>query len=290
MRVSLVLLSASLLLARCNQPLFGPQPAEVKPALWVVRDADTTLYLFGTIQPVKAGHRWFAGPLRKAFDASSELVLEKVEARRGEDLSALIETQSGKPPTPLSADTRARLAECLRQLRVPPEAPRKTSIWRLAMKLSAWSARHAGYPAGYGIERMLIAVADAHHISRVSLDAPLVYYGDYANLSPPAQEAMLRQALAMMPKTKANVEANTQAWEKGDAEGLARLVNADLAVSPELTKILLTDRDRRWTDWVAARMKRPGTVFVAIGAGHLAGPAGMLAEIGKRGLKVERVQ
>ena len=49
------------------------------PALWKVSDADTTIYLFGTIHILPDGVHWFGGPVQKAFDTSGELVTEIVQ-------------------------------------------------------------------------------------------------------------------------------------------------------------------------------------------------------------------
>jgi len=37
-------------------------------------------------------------------------------------------------------------------------------------------------------------------------------------------------------------------------------------------------------------MARPGTVFIAVGAGHLAGPDSVQAKLAKLGVKAERVK
>src|SRR3546814_18524799 len=60
-------------------------------------------------------------------------------------------------------------------------------------------------------------------------------------------------------------------WSNGDDQGIAALMNDGLGDSPELERVMLTDRNARWAGWIAERMKQPGTVFVAVGAGHLAG-------------------
>src|SRR3546814_7998554 len=60
-------------------------------------------------------------------------------------------------------------------------------------------------------------------------------------------------------------------WAKGDPDGLAIAMNESLAATPELAKTLLWDRNARWADQLKARMDQPGTGFVAVGAGHLAG-------------------
>ena len=49
-------------------------------------------------------------------------------------------------------------------------------------------------------------------------------------------------------------------------------------------------RNERWAEWVARRLETPGTVFVAVGAGHLAGEVSVQAMLAERGLATERVQ
>jgi len=72
-------------LAQQTDPVMGPAPAatpaavvtkDADPALWVVKDEDTTIYLFGTIHILRPGLSWFDEGVKKAFDESGELVTE----------------------------------------------------------------------------------------------------------------------------------------------------------------------------------------------------------------------
>ena len=61
----------------------------------------------------------------------------------------------------------------------------------------------------------------------------------------------------------------------------------EIELSPRLRHILLVKRNATWTDWLAKRLDKPGTVLVAVGAGHLTGPSSvrtMLAERYNAGL------
>ena len=58
-------------------PPAAAAPVDADPALWVVRDEDTTVYLFGTFHMLD-GRPWFNDEIRTAFDASNELVLEAI--------------------------------------------------------------------------------------------------------------------------------------------------------------------------------------------------------------------
>jgi uncharacterized protein YbaP (TraB family) len=79
-------------------------------------------------------------------------------------------------------------------------------------------------------------------------------------------------------------------WASGDTDRLAAQLNEDLRTTPRLAQLLLTDRNARWADWIAARLDKPGTVFVAVGAGHLAGSDSVQAMLAKKGLRAERVK
>ena len=78
-------------------------------------------------------------------------------------------------------------------------------------------------------------------------------------------------------------------WLDGDADGLAALLNEGLT-DPVLAKALLYDRNERWAEWIDTRLDEPGTVFVAVGAGHLAGAMSVQDYLTGRGLAVTRVQ
>ena len=68
---------AALLAAVAAPALAAPAPLpNVSPAMWVVKDDDTTVYLFGTFHMLDGKRDWFNDEVKAAFDASSEVVLE----------------------------------------------------------------------------------------------------------------------------------------------------------------------------------------------------------------------
>ena len=80
------------------------------------------------------------------------------------------------------------------------------------------------------------------------------------------------------------------AWSHGVLAGFARSFVVETQLSPELRRILMAQRNARWADWIKARMDKPGTVFIAVGAGHLAGRDSVESMLEAKGLKVKRVQ
>src|SRR3982751_3629374 len=60
-------------------PSYAPHPAPAAaPAMFIVRDADTTIYIFGTFHALDGQSQWFGNRIRDAFEQSNELVLEMV--------------------------------------------------------------------------------------------------------------------------------------------------------------------------------------------------------------------
>src|SRR6476660_4424830 len=52
------------------------QPAPASPAIFMVRDRDTIVYIFGTFHALDGRSEWLSHSVKSAFDSSDELVLE----------------------------------------------------------------------------------------------------------------------------------------------------------------------------------------------------------------------
>lgn len=282
------LLAALLLLGSC-----GAAPREAKPALWAVRDGDTTVYLFGSVHLLPPDLRWFQGRIRTAFEASDTLVLELVmppDAETQALLDRLGRTPGDATVAALPAPDHARLEGALREAGLAPSALDRDEPWLAALTLSLLPLRNLGYDDAKGVEQVLRAAATKAGKQVAGLETADQQFGYFDHLSAAAQRRLLDDTVEGLPKTGATIDAAVAAWSKGDADALAARLNADLAGNPELRDTLLLRRNRAWADWIRSRMRTPGTVFVAVGAGHLAGDASVLALLSRAGLTVERLQ
>jgi len=284
----LLLLATLFLLGSC-----GAAPREAKPALWAVRDGDTTVYLFGTVHLLRPDLRWFDGEVRTAFDASDTLVLELVMPPDAET-QALLDKLGRTPGDPtvaaLPAPEHAKLEGALREAGLAPQSLDRDEPWLAALTLSLLPLQKLGYDDASGVEQVLQAAAKKAGKQVEGLETAEEQFGYFDHLSAAAQTRLLGDTLDGLPGTGATIDTAVVAWSKGDADALARMLNADLAGNPELRDTLLRQRNQRWAAWIRGRLQRPGTVFVAVGAGHLAGGDSVPAMLAKAGLKVERLQ
>ena len=277
-------------LASCGAP--APKAVDADPALWVVKDADTTIYLFGTVHALKPGLSWFDEAVKDAFDKSDTLVLELVLPPDNE-LQALIRelgvSREARLSDQLSDAERVRLQEALRRAGMPADALEGLEPWLAAVQLANLPARAAGYATEDGAEAVLTRAAKAAGKPVLGLETAREQFGYFDRLSLPAQRGLMMTTIDGLPKAAETLESVVASWGAGDADAIAALLNADLKESPEMAEALLVARNRHWADWIAARMAQPGTVFVAVGAGHLAGDRSVQVDLARRGFSATRI-
>jgi uncharacterized protein YbaP (TraB family) len=105
-----------------------------------------------------------------------------------------------------------------------------------------------------------------------------------------AQRALLEGSIETPGDMRQHFQGMLNSWLRGDVDAIARTFNEDLSASPDLMDALIRRRNANWSQWIEKRMAEPGTVMVAVGAGHLAGSDSVQDFLKKRGLKVHRVQ
>ncbi|WP_375397026.1 TraB/GumN family protein [uncultured Sphingomonas sp.] len=287
-------LSAAQTAAPAPVPVPALVPAtDADPALWVVRDKDTTIYLFGTIHVLKPGLSWFDEAVKTAFDKSDTLVLEMVppdQAAMRQLLVARGFTASGPTLTEqLPEKDRAPYAAALGSVGLPAAAFDRARPWVAATNLALLPLMKLGYDPASGPETVLADAARAANKPVEGLETAAIQIGYLADLPQPVQVQFLESTLKDFAKAGPMMATMVGAWAKGDPATLGRIMNDDVDDNPTLKRVLLTDRNVRWAQWIKARLARPGTVFVAVGAGHLAGADSVQDQLRKLKIKAMRV-
>ncbi|WP_287979789.1 TraB/GumN family protein [Sphingomonas sp.] len=299
MKTSLTALGLLLALPACAQQPAAKAPAraanDADPALWVVKDKDTTVYLFGTIHVLKPGLTWFDEAVKTAFDRSDEIKLELVMPDQAAMTKLVMATgvaPAGAPPLTeqLPADKRPAFTKAVVDMGLPANALDRFRPWLAATQLSIAPLSKMGYDSANGPEAVITAAAKQAGKPLTGLETAEQQLGFFGSLSQPAQLQFLESTVDELPKLDETMATMVKEWADGDPDALAREMNDNLKDSPEVAKVLLTDRNARWAQWIKGRMAQPGTVFIAVGAGHLAGPDSVQAQLAKLGLKAERIR
>jgi uncharacterized protein YbaP (TraB family) len=268
--------------------------AAARPALWQVADADTTIYLFGTIHALPEGTEWRSPAVDRAMAASGELVTEVDTSNLLGAAAALFRlgTGSGHPPAieRVPEEKRAALRELIAASRYPEAALNAMDTWAVAMSLVPTLLQRAGIDPARGVEQVLTAEFAARRVPHSGLETAAEQLGFFDSLPEEAQRAFLVGVLESPDEMRRQFDRMLAAWRGGDVRAIARTFNEEESVSGNLREALLSRRNARWAEWLERRMARPGTVFVAVGAGHLAGEDSVQDYLRQRGLRARRVQ
>jgi uncharacterized protein len=271
----------------------APLP-DANPAIWAVRDADTTIYLFGTFHLLD-GRPWFNDEVKTAFDASDELVMEAVLPRDPASLQPLVMRYAVDPngrtlSSRLDAAQNEALGRALAAAGVPAAAFDRFEPWFVSMTLTLLAAQRLGISGAAGPETVLTEAATARRIPIGELEGFELQLRLLDSMPEAMQLAQLSETLEQNDEIAGKLAPMLAAWSAGDVERLATLLNeAENEEDRALHRLLFTRRNANWAHWIEQRMARPGTVFVAVGAGHLAGPDSVQAALAAYGLTAERV-
>jgi uncharacterized protein len=282
------------LLALLAQPALAADPAPpARPALWKVADADTTIWLFGTIHALPAGIDWFGGEVERAFDGSQELVTEivppDVAAMQGLVLDKAMLPKGQSLRASMTPEARLRYEAALGSMKLPPAAFDAFEPWYAAVGLSTLPLMQDGFATANGVEEALDTRARSVGRVHTALETAEYQLSLFDGLPADAQQRYLADVVGNLPKVRAQLAAMVEAWKGGDPDRLAALMNEE-ENDPALLKALLTDRNKAWAEWIGARLDRPGEVFMAVGAGHLAGKGSVQDQLSERGILAARVQ
>ena len=266
------------------------QQAPTGPALWQVADDDTTIYLFGTVHALPAEMQWYDDRIRNAFDRSDEFVTE-IDMANAASASQSIARKAMLPQgttlrSLMTIENRNEYEAVLESLNLPLAALDQVEPWYAAMNLSLLPLLTEGYSPESGVETSLQAKAEGKR--RAALETIDQQIDLFDTLPMEAQLTFLDETVESVSRAKSTLDAMVAEWAVGDADQLAVLMNAELD-DPELYKRLLTDRNANWADWIAQRLEQPGKVFIAVGAGHLAGTGSVQEQLAARGIEVTRI-
>jgi len=270
-----------------------------KPALWLLSDEDTKIYLFGTIHMLPPGFKWRSPEFDKIAADADELVVETTEEPGAEDAASMIVGLMLDEPVPVlervPEDKRPALKAAIEKSGVPIEGLSMMPTWLVAMmlgiadSLDSWGIDDPNDAPG--VEDVLELQFRAAKKPILSVETPAAALDALNAMPEPEQREMLLDAIAA-PDVDETAEGEDEVlsndlWAKGRFEEDYEVSMKDFP--PVLFDGLVRKRNAAWTLWLAERLKRPGTVLFAVGAAHLAGPDSVQTMLGKNGLQVKRV-
>lgn len=268
-------------------------PAMAQPAMWVIKDADSTIYLFGTVHILKPTTEWRSAKYDAALKSSEEIWLEINDQDDTAALQGLVQTLGMDAANPLSqrlskADWE-KFSDSLKKNNIPTAMVDPMKPWMAGIALSVVPMVKAGYDPTLGVDNVVKSDAQAASKPVLAFETTEKQLRFFDAMPEAAQVEFLMSTVKDMTESPAALDGMVVNWAKGDVKGLEdEMVTPMREDYPELYKVLLIDRNAAWAEILAKRLQGKGVSFVAVGSAHLIGPDSLQAQLAKKGIVAER--
>jgi uncharacterized protein len=269
--------------------------APKKNFLWTVTDSKgSVVHLLGSIHILTPDFYPLSPALEKAFD-NAKVLVEELDLDEVNNPAALLPVLSKAMYTDgttleqaISADTFAEVKRRADKAGLPMMALQRMKPWMVAVALTAPVLKAAGFDTDLGIDKHFFDKAKAEGKERRALETVAYQLGQFDQLSPPMQEAMLKETLADLDSQVSNVKEVATAWAAGNTSTIERIMLKDMLHTPELYQKLLVERNQNWIEPIETCLKQNAGCIVVVGAAHLIGPHGVPILLQKKGYKVQQ--
>jgi uncharacterized protein len=280
-------LLASVALAACAPRASGP-------ALWRLTDADSEIWILGTVHVLPPELKWRSARIDKAFAAAEVVWFEAAtDDAATAEIGALVSRLGANPAgvtlsSRLSAPDKARLDRVTKSLGVEIGSLEDARPWLAALQLSMALLAKQGAETGSGVETVL--EADAARSGK-----PVAYFETaaqqmhmLADLAPESEMRFFSATLRQIEEEADTTDEMDTLWASGQVDALGELLQRQIdEAGPEVAEVLIHRRNAAWTAEIDRMMQGKGRVFIAVGTAHLTGAGGVPALLRAKGYVVE---
>lgn len=273
---------------------------EADPALWVVEDADSTVYLLGTVHILPPELDWRTEAIGTAFEQAGTLYLEAdaFSPQAQATIQAMIPEVGLLPPGQkltgmMSEEALSHLDQLAARIGAPSQAIRAAidplKPWLASLQIAVAQMQAAGYDPQHGVDPILHAEAQTEGKSVGYFETVEEQIGFLSGLPLETQLADFETGLEQMVNNPDMLDDLVTAWARGDMDRIDTIMNEDLReASADLYEIVIVRRNQNWIPQIEAILEGEGTAFVAVGAAHMPGENGVISLLREAGLEVSR--
>jgi uncharacterized protein YbaP (TraB family) len=270
--------------------------ASAESSVWQAQKDSSVIYIGGTCHLLRKTDFPLPPEFDKAYKASDVLVFEtdigKIDDPETQQ-KILLKGMYADGTTidkHISSETFSMLSKYCASNGVPIDAVKKFKPAIIVITLTTMELMKLGVNSE-GVDKFFykLAVKDKKEVKKFeTIDEQI---GFILSMGKGNEDAFITHSISEMKNTKKDYEALMDAWKKGDTEKLYKLMVSGLKTkTPELYKTLLTDRNENWLPIIDTYFKTPEKEFILVGAGHLAGPDGIIEALKKKGCKVTQLK
>lgn len=269
------------------------------PLLWKVSDADSSVYLLGSMHLLTADDYPLAPAVEAAFADSAQLVFEIAPdqldtAQLGQAMVQVARRSDGQTlQQSLPQATWKALEAYAQKQGMPVAALQGYKAWFVALMVMMAESQKAGVDAALGLDPYFMRRAVQAGKATAGLESAEAQIALFDGMGEQAQQQFLQEMLADAPHWKPQMDALLAAWRQADEAALERLGLEELRRDyPALYQSVDVARNRAWLPQVQALLRdsHRDNTLVVVGALHLLGDDGLVRQLERRGYRVQRLR
>ncbi len=175
----------------------------------------------------------------------------------------------------------------------------KPSLWSFAIDKCTYTKM--GYDMENGIDRYLMTLAKKSEKEILEVEGAWYHYSVIAEFSDEVQLMMLSNSVgnySNLDLAEQSLDKMCDAWAQGDEAALKEIIDAkpqfqsveQEAVYEEYNTRMMAERDLYMTQYVMSTLDWGKETFVCVGAAHVVGENGIVAQLKEQGYTVEAVK
>ena len=283
------------LTAQAEIPVAAAAAMSPHPLMWVIKDDDSTIYLFGSIHVMKDGVPWLTPAIQQKFDSADSLWEELPDV---DDTQAMMQAARKYFVNPannmtdgLTPDEIVRLDGLLAPYGLSSRGLMGLRKWAVGLVIMQKQIQALGYDAQTGVDVTLAHRARAmgkpiHGFETADQQMQFLVPKDDAE-----DIATLREAIDDADETPQLLGDMLTAWEAGDEAELTKvLIDKEKAENPTEYQRVIVARNANWEPQIETMLRGRGTIFITVGTAHLIGPDSVLNMLKAHGINAQRVE
>lgn len=274
--------------------LLLPHLAYAETSLWRVSKGNNQIYIGGTVHLLGKSDYPLPDEFEQAFREIDLLVLEadldalskpKAQAQL---VRSLMYSNGTTLKDKIKPKTFKALERYCKANDLTITAMQKMKPAMVVLSLTMIELKRLGL-ADAGVDQFFLEKAKSKGKKITGLETAEAQINTLENMGKGYENELILSTIKELKKTPEFMDEMKKAWRTGNLADLEQVgIKTMRAEFPELNKSLLTNRNNAWLPKIKAMLGTPERELILVGALHLAGEEGVLAQLKKQGFVVEQ--
>jgi len=275
--------------------LLGTGSGAAQTSVWKVTSGDRTLFLGGTFHLLRATDFPLPPEYATAFAASETLCFEvdlaEMQSPRvmGMILGQGMYTDGTTLQSKLTPEAWAAIEAHCARAKIPVAQINTMKPWMFILQIAMMELLKMGV-TDQGVDTRLHRDGLAAGKKMAALETIDEQIGFMIHGAEGHESEYVITSLEELGSIHEQFGRMIAAWRSGDVVALDDLLSREMREKyPEMFDLLIVQRNRNWMPKIEAMLASEPVEFVLVGAGHMVGDEGLIAQLRARGATVEQL-